>query len=1777
MLEIAGYSGLELVHRGQRSLVMRGKRAADGLGVVLKSPAADYPNASDLNRLRHEFQVGRTTEHGPAKASVVHYLDLTAAGTSLALVVEDFGGRSLRHELSSSGLDLQVFVERAVALAAAVHAIHQAGLLHLDINPGNVLFNRSTGQLRLCDLSAALKLDRGATVAPRFRGTLAYASPEQTRRTGRSVDSRADLYSLGITLFELLAGRVPFNGSDTLETFHRHLSAPAPSVRDFRLDVPEVLAQILQKLLSKEPDQRYRSAGGLRTDLERCRAQLTTNKHVTWFEVGKDDRSEHFSVPQRLYGRERELTALKSHFQRSREGETTVAFVAGEAGIGKSTLVEALRELVQRSGGHFCNGKFEPLHKNVPYAAFGAAFRGFLRSALAQPASDLRRWRERLSAAVGPNGKVLIRLVPELERIIGEQPEPPHLEPEQAQTSFRHLLLSLVDHMALPESPLVIFLDDLQWADEASLALLEQLVSTERFGHLMLVCSYRSSEPSANQLVSSLIDRMPRARAPLELSLSPLEPAEVQQIVADTLQSSFDAAGALASVVWSKARGNPFFTAQFLRSLYGAKSLWFDDENAGWRWDLEACESQGATENVLDLMLERMHLLDRRTRQVLRHASCLGREFSLGTLGAVLGMDQEDIEASLAAALDAELLTAVSVLSTDPDAADPKFHFVHDQVQQAAYALIPEDQRATTHLSIGRALLQTYSTEQRSDFLFQLLDHFARAQGLLKLAVERQQIAELCLTAGQRAKSANAYGAAVQHLRTGRTLIGEEGWQTAYALTLALEREYAESCYLAGNFPEMTHSCAEITRRASTLLERIPAYQLELNAHIARNEIPRALVLGAEMLGMLGVKLPLAVSQLGLATRVLRTRLSMRRETAESLLARARVESPEVLCAMQILAQLATPAYLSSPKLFPVVICEMLALTLRHGLSEWSADAFIGWGAIEIAGFGATKRGYAVGSCAPRLVDQLGASARRGRTLTTYNLLIRHWQEPLKNTLEPLSTAVHSAVAHGDLSFASAAAVTHSFYMMASGRPLAEIEEIALAYDKLLSPLGQERYRRDARRMLQLIRCLQGKAPEPKRLRGEFFDETEALRQSLETGDRAAIAALCYERALLLFVYSDHRAALECCELSAQHVDSLLGTVYPPALELLSALVRARLLRDVRSSGERGKHLGAMRRSLTKLKGWARAVPENHEHRVHLIEAELAAIRGNFEEAVNKFERAIETARRRGYVNELAMALEGAGRFYVAQRQERVAAATLRAARDAWLSWGASAKAAQLEKELAELFMAYGAPPALPSGNTSHAERTLELMDVASVIKASQAIVSEIRVPGLLKRLLRLAMENTGAQRGFLFLNQASQLVLQAAADVDDERAGGEGLHPPDAEDALRPHGIAQYVARIGEPLLEDDLTAQALFEQDPYVRRYRPMSVLCVPLVSHGSLGGVIYLENNRLRGAFNGERLQVVRLLAALSAISLENARLYEDVERAHLLQVRVSDAQARFVPVEFLRNLGRDSIVDVRLGDNVRKEMSVLFSDVRGFTSLVESMPVEEHIEFINAYLGHMEPAIAEAGGFVDSYSGDGIMALFEGDADKAIHSAIRMSKNLAGFNQARSQRGLASVAMGIGVSTGPMTLGTIGGPGRIKCGVIGDAVNLASRIEALTKRFGCFLLISEHSRRALREPQLFDLRMVDRVRVLGRTEPIALFEVLDAELPEIADAKRRTHLRFEQGLEAYTHGRFREATGLFEQCLRDCPRDGAALSLIARSRQYASQPPDGWDGITSLSEK
>jgi predicted ATPase/class 3 adenylate cyclase len=1774
MLELEGYTDLKTLHRGSRSLLVRGRRSSDGGLVVIKTPAPAFPSAGDFGRLRREFELSQSTQFRAASAHVVEHLALERFGSKLALVLRH-SGVSVRETGEPAQRPIDWVLDRAVGIARAVQGLHEASILHLDINPTNILYDAATGQVRLCDLSAAALLGPGARAVEALpHRNPVYAAPERAGRSHAPVDARSDLYSLGVTLFELLTGRLPFSGEDALELMHRHLAVAVPSPRDFRADVPDAVARIVMRLLAKSADDRYWTARGLHADLVCCREQLAAPLGRA-FVFGDQDVPAHLSLPRRLLGRQRELDMLQAALERAVAGERVVTLIGGDAGVGKSALVKRLRELVIARGGQVFAGKFEALRSNVPYHAVSEALQSAIQHALRQPEGEVQRWRDRLRAELGSNLQELQRVVPSLEPLLGADPRTLPLGPEQAQARFNHMLQSLIRAMAVLSRPLVLFLDDVHWADPASSVLIRQLLESDQLSHLLLVMAHRTDR-AAGQL-PNLGSFDSAERSTVRIDLGPLEVEDVRSFVAECLSVSRASIEPVAELLWRKTGGNPFFMRQFITLIHAEGLLWFDSAG-GWRWDLAAAEKQCMTDNVVALVTRRVHGLAPELQQVLRLASCMGNEVAVGALERLMDDNaRAGLHALLREALRQDLLVPVDGANAATEATR-RLRFAHDHLQQAAYALIPDSERRQLHLALGRLLVATPAAERAEGWAFHAADHLLQAVPLILDSGERLRLVELCLAAGIRAKSANAYEAARRYLRAGLELLGVNAFHDAHDVAHALHCEYAECCYLSGELAEMAVSCTAVIEHGRTLVSKVRAYELQVVAHIARHEMAEAITMGRAILAELGVVLPAAPTRASAVRAVLRTSWRMRSQTEASVLARPRMVEPHHLAAMRLLSLLATPAYLTSPNLLPCLVAEALALAFGHGTSEWAADALLTWSAIQVA-IGAPAEGYRMGMAAERLIDAVGAVGLRARVKTNFNLLVRHAVEPLRNTIEPLRVAADEAQRYGDLTSASVAAVTAGFYMLAAGYPLSEVEAAAIANDKLMARLGQARFVRDARRLLQLVHCLQGKAAAPQYLRGELFDDRLAMSDNRASGDRAGIAALSYERALLEYLHGDPAAGLERCEECREHLDSLLGTVYPPALELLSALSCARVASREINPRWRSSYLARMRSSLKRLKRWARSSPQNHTHRVHLVQAELERLAGRAARAAREYERAIDVAGQCGYLHEQAMALESAGRFYAARGEVRLANATLFAAQSAFVSWGATFKAAALEAEMLtadgaapKLLHYSAAPPALAASVASTD------LDAGSILKASQSIVSVLRLPDLAGRLLLLAMENTGAQRGFLLVNHAGELRVEAGIDVDgDPLVAAARSLPAERRGELLPSSIVEYVARVLELVVHADLCADPSFGHDAYVASVRPRSVLCSPLVSQGALAGMVYLENNRLSGAFSPERVEVLQVLASVAAISLENARLYSNLAEAHERQLHVSNAQARFVPAEFLSSLRCDSIVDVSLGCNIRKEMSVLFSDVRGFTRLVESMPAEEHIGFINSYLGRMEPAILESGGFVDSYLGDAIMALFEGDADSAIHAGVRMSQELVRLNRERERAGLTAIEMGVGVSTGQLTLGTIGGAQRLKCGVIGDPVNLASRVESLTKLLRCCMLLTHHTQERLRAASTFELRRVGRVRVKGKLAPIQLFEVIDAEPHGRAEGKRRTKAHFEDGLNAYEAGQFEAAERRFCECLQACPEDGAAAVLAARARHYRLERPKLWEGIDTLDEK
>ncbi|MEH2446326.1 MAG: serine/threonine-protein kinase PknK [Nostoc sp.] len=806
-IALPGIAIQDKIYESSNSLVYRGIRD-DGVGIVVKMLKLDYPSVQELTRYKQEYKITRLLNlEGVVKAYSQQDYQRT-----LVIFLEDFGGESLEKWMHKRPdifcpIPLSTFLNLAIAVCNILGRIHAANIIHKDINPGNIVFNLDTGVVKIIDFGIATQFNR---TNPTFKnphileGTLAYLSPEQTGRMNRWLDYRTDFYSLGVTFYELLTGHLPFSTTDILELVHCHIAKQPPSPHEINTTIPKPVSDIIFKLMAKNAEDRYQSAWGIKADLELCAAQLTQTGQICNIQLGLQDVSDQFHIPQKLYGREAEIAALLAAFERvARIGNEKNAqcniemmLVSGYAGIGKSALVQELYKPITAKRGYFTSGKFDQFQRNIPYSAIADALRKLVQQLLSEPDEQLQKWRSKLLNALGSNGQLIIDVIPEVELIVGKQPPVPEVGSTEAQNRFNLVFQKFIRACCSYEHPLVIFLDDLQWVDFATLRLIELILSDRAMQFLLLIGAYRDNEVTQIHPLLAMIEKLKQENVAInQITLAPLEQGAVAQLIAETLHTSTELSTPLAELVWHKTNGNPYFTNEFLKTLYTEGLIVFNINQQHWEWDVAQIKAKNITDNVVELMIGKLKQLPEETQRVLRLAACVGAEFDLATLSAICERPTVEIFAELTTVIQLELILATSEL--DENLLMQNYKFLHDRVQQAAYTLIDEEQLQSVHLQIGYCLLKNNEPETRSTDLFEVVDHLNLGCDLVTNQQERDKIARLNLIAGQKAKKALAHSAALQYLITGIELLATDSWQFQYALTFALHEEATEAAYLA--------------------------------------------------------------------------------------------------------------------------------------------------------------------------------------------------------------------------------------------------------------------------------------------------------------------------------------------------------------------------------------------------------------------------------------------------------------------------------------------------------------------------------------------------------------------------------------------------------------------------------------------------------------------------------------------------------------------------------------------------------------------------------------------------------------------------------------------------------------------------------------------------------------------------------------------------------------------------------------------------------------------
>jgi len=1469
---------------GQANVGQEPRRSLSRSRVLVLSPVVEHPRPESLKRLEHEYSLRE--ELDPAWAA--RPIAIAQHWGRTVLVLQDPGGVPL-DQLLSQPLDLAASLRLAIGLSTAIDRLHQRGIIHKDIKPANVLVNSATGQCWLMGFGIASRLprERQSPEPPDFiAGTLAYMAPEQTGRMNRSIDSRSDLYSLGVTLYELLTGVVSFEAADPMEWVHGHIARqPIPPAERLK-GIPEPVSAIVMKLLAKNAEQRYQTAAGLEADLRNGLAAWETSGRIPPFSLGAHDMSDRLVMPEKLYGRERETKTLLDAFdQVVATGIPNLVLVSGYSGIGKSSIVNELHKAIVLPRGIFVSGKFDRHKRDIPYATLAHAFQTLIRLILSKSEVEIDRWRSAIREAVGPNGQLMANLMPELELVIGKQPPVSDLPSQDAHNRFQMVFRRFLGVFARNEHPLAVFLDDLQWLDKATLDLLEHLMTHSEVRSLLLVGAYRDNEVGPAHPLLRTLEAIRKADARVhEIMLTPLRLDDIGRLIIDALHCEPERAQPLVRLVQEKTGGNPFFAIQFLTALAEEGLLAFDRDSAAWVWHVARIRAKRYTDNIADLMAGKLNRLPASTQKALQQLACLGNAADITTVILVHGESEAAIHAALWDAVRAGLVLRM----------EDAYAFLHDRVQEAAYALIPEGDRAAAHLRIGRVLASRTIAIEIEEKIFEIVNQLNRGVALITEPHERERVAELNLIAGKRAKVSTALASALGYLVAGCALLTEDSWEQRYALTFALEFERAECEFLTGDFAAAKERLSMLSGRARNLVDSAGVTRLRAELFTTLDQSDRAVEVGLEYLRRIGVDWSPHPTKEEVREEYEQIWRQLGSRPIEALVDLPTMTDPACRATLDVLAVLEEPAHFTDENLRCLAVARMVNLSLKHGNSDGSCVAYVDLGWFVVPRFGDYQPAFRFGKLGLDLVEKRRLERFRTRVFQCFGYFINPWSRHLRSSVELLRRSFTTAQETGDLKYAVYSCDRLVTLLLAVGDPLSDVQreaEIGLEFARkakfgyIVDIIAGQ---------LALIRTLRGLTSSFLSFNDTEFDEGR-FEQHLAADPHLVFARCWYwiHKLQALFYAGDYVSALA----AASKAEPLLRAMPYAGIDLPDHLLASKVSRpgvfesaeylfydalaraaqyDSASSEERLRYRQTLTAHHKQLEAWAENCPENFGNRAALVAAEISRIEGRELDAERLYENAIRLSRAEGFVQNEAIAHELAARFYLARNLETIAHAYLRSARYCYLRWGADGKVRQLDA-----LYPYLREELLPLRPAATIAAPVEHLDLAAIIKVSQATSGEIVLEKLLNTLMRTALEQAGAERGLLILRRGVEQRIEAEARSDRDKVV---IHFRQSLPSELPELLVGYVIRTQESVILSDASAENIFSADEYIRRKRPRSVLCLPLIKQRQLIGILYFENNLAPGVFTHNRLAMLELIASQAAISLEQARLYAELTHAN-----------------------------------------------------------------------------------------------------------------------------------------------------------------------------------------------------------------------------------------------------------------------------------------------------
>jgi predicted ATPase/class 3 adenylate cyclase len=1647
-----------VVHRAAQEGDVKG----DGNSVMLKFPGSSYPSAQTLKKLREEYAILKKVSH----PNVIRVLRLEPFQNKLTLVLEDIKGMSLHDYILEESSELDTFFRIAIPLVDAVKALHQHRIIHKNICSTRIFVDRESGLPMLTGFSLAEELSREA-LQPNVReivdADLSFISPEQTARMNRSLDQRTDLYSLGAVFYEMLTERPPFVTDDRMEIIHSHIARQPELPHVINPEIPPVISRMIIRLLAKNAGDRYQSAAGLLYDLKQLHALFVDRTPFDDFTIATRDVSDQFRIPDKLYGRAEEVNSLLQSFDRVADGEEEVVLIAGYSGVGKSRLVSEVQKSIDQSKGYFISGKFDQFKRDIPLSSLLAAFRELIRKLLTESDIRIAEWKLKVLDAVGPNGKIITDVVPEVELLIGLQPEVAELPPTEASNRFNGVFTRFIKIFARPEHPLCIFLDDLQWIDTATRLWIETQLIGDELSHFMLIGAYRDNEVTPSHTLMLMLDRLRQKGVILnEIHLQPLKRGTLNQLVADVLASTPEKCADLSDLIYKKTDGNPFFSRQCLLSLNESDAIFFSSERHAWEYDLDKAHNAEISDNVVELMSAQIQRLTPEAQNTLMIAALIGNEFNVDLLSQVSGQDMESTTEQVSAAAQQGLI--IPVYAWDKDEIED-YTFLHDRVQQAALALSDDSRKQVIRLKTGRILLADATISEQEDNIYEIADHLNASVNLIDDSAELHKLVEINLAASRRAKNAMAYDPALRYIKNAMLVLPESAWDEPSALTRDLLLQRAESEHLCGFNEPAEGYYDQAIEHAKGTLEKARVYIRKIHYYSNLRKFNEAYQTGRKAVRPLGVSLPEKFFPPQFLKDLARYRFLIRGKKVADIVDMKEMTDENHKMAVLLMATFARAAYQIKPELCIAVSAKMVNLCLRHGNTDGGFVGYLAFGPIFLGSILNRKQtGFDFGQLTLALVEKYKSMFYKAETHFVVGYFAIPWRRGAIEMERYWQIAYDAGLEAGDFFHTSCAccATVQSNYMR--GVDFDEILNTSDRYLEFLQRIDNQEAILTIQSVRQSIRNLRGETISPDSFSTTDFNEEENLEIYKNFSSRHFAHYYYINKMQTLYLWGEYRKAYEMSVISDRYLKDSPGMLHTAEHYFYKGLIICALYK--KSSGvQRIKWSRSLKKVRNLLRKYAEGRPDTFAHKYELLAAEILRVTGEPGKSEKHYYKAIDAAAKYGYTNIHALANAAVAQFHADTGRGPMAGFHLREAQYSYKKLGAKAYI----DELAHRYEGILGYETLMPGTNGTPDRgadnqglqdQAEGFDLTTVLKSSEAISREIRLNDLLTSLLKIIIENAGAERMVLLLQQDDRLVVQAECVTGSEDVNI--LPKVDIADyEYLSKSVVNFVARTLEPVILDEATVQGDYTNDNYFREQHTRSVLCSPLVQKGNLIGIIYLENNLTNAAFTRERIDLLNLLSGQMAISIENALLYENLEEKVIERTRELNEEKNKSEELLLNILPAETAEELkRTGTTKAKDfpmVTVLFTDIENFTAHTESMSAQELVSEINYCYSAFDNIITKYGiekikTIGDSYMcAGGLPVQKETNPIDTLRVALEIRDFMLAEKEKREAAGGSFFDMRIGVHTGPVVAGIVGIK-KFAYDIWGDTVNIASRMES-----------------------------------------------------------------------------------------------------------------------------